>query len=253
MKGIRAFMPKRVLVLALLLGAAACHRFNPRDFPEPDALFSAAMREFRNGNFAKALEGFDVLAFELATRDTLLPRVRFYSAECRYGMGEFLTASRDFRRVTDDFPADSLAPYALLRAGDAFARLWRDVELDPTHGQTAIATYQELVGRFPDTPAARLAGVRLHTLQEQFARKDFETGVFYFKRGGFDSAILYFRSIIAAYPSAAVVPDAFIKLVQSYNAIGYREEREETCAHLRQYYPNRTEVRQICGNGNPGR
>lgn len=255
MTGLKVFMPTRLLLpAALLLAAASCHRFNPGEFrTDPEGLYAVSLREFRGGRFAQALEGFNVLSFELAQRDTLLPKVRFYQAEARFGLNDFLTAARDFRRVADDFPADSLAPYALLRAGDAYARMWRDVELDPTHGQTAMATWQELAGRFPDTPAARLAGVRLRDIQDAFARKDYQTGLFYFRRGGFDSAILYFRGIIANYPSTSVVPEAFVSLVQAYQAIGYREERDETCAHLRQYYANRADVRRICGDGNPGR
>lgn len=242
---------KRVVSAVLLL--SACHRFNPRSFGDPEAVYAGAMREFRAGRWQRALDGFTVLNFDLMPRDSLLPLVRFYSAESRFGLNDMVSAARDFRRMADDFPAHPLAPQALLRAGDSYARLWRDVELDPTQGQTALATYQELAGRFPEAPAGRLAAVRIRTLQDQFAAKDYETGLFYFKRRGFDSAILYFRGIIATYPSSSVVPEAFVKLVESYQAIGYREEREETCTHLRQYYPARADVRRICGNGNPGR
>jgi outer membrane protein assembly factor BamD len=155
--------------------------------------------------------------------------------------------------VADDYPQDSLAAYGLLRSADSFARLWRRAELDPTQGDAAIAAYQELLGRYPDSPAAVIGQVRMRAIQEQFALKDYQNGLFYFRRGAYDSAILYFRALIAAYPSASVVPDAFVKLVQAYRQIGYREEREETCAHLRQYYGGRADVREVCGAGSPGR
>lgn len=250
--------PRRMMrLLALLLGAAAlgaCHRFNAQDFQgSSERLFTASLHEFRAGRYQRALDGFTRLSFDLAARDTLLPQVRYYVGECHYGLDDFVTAARDFRRVADDFPSDRLAPVALVRAGDAYARLWRGIPLDPTQGQTALATYQEAAGRWPDTPAGRLAGVRVRTLQDMFARKDFDTGLFYFRRGGYDSAILYFRSVIASYPSSSVVPEAFVKLVEAYTAIGYREERDETCAHLRQYFAARTDVREVCGDGNPGR
>ncbi len=89
-----------------------------------------------------------------------------------------LTAAREFRRVADDSPSDSLAPFALLRVGDQYARLWRRAELDPANGETSLAAYQELIGRYPDGQAARLAAVRVRTIQEQFARKDYENGMF---------------------------------------------------------------------------
>ena len=59
---------------------------------------------------------------------------------------------REFRKVSDDTPNDPLAPEALLRAGDVYADLWRRPELDPSYGQTALATYQELLNRYPGAP-----------------------------------------------------------------------------------------------------
>lgn len=219
----------------------------------PEEQYARAMRLFRAGDFAHAQEGFQRLQFDLPGRDTLLARARFFNAESYAGMNEFITAAREFRRVADDFPSDQLAPVALLRVGDQYGRLWRRPELDPSNGETALAAYQELIGRYPDTQAAQTAALRVQQLHELYARKDFENGMFYYKRGGFDSAILYFRALIAAYPDATVVPDAYIKLVESYTRIGYREEKDETCAHLRQYFGGRADVRHVCGNGSTGR
>jgi len=240
------------VVGAVALGA--CFRGTSTTIrPDPDARYREGMQAFRHGDFQGAQEIFQALQFELAARDTLLPKVRFYYAESFAGLDDFIGAAREFRRVADDFPSDALAPYALLRAGDQHGRMWRRLELDPTNGETALATYQELIGRFPDSPAARLAEIRVRVLQDLYARKDFENGLFYFKRGGYDSAILYFRSLIAQYPGASVVPDAYVKLVEAYSAIGYREEREETCAHLREVFGTRADVRRVCGNGSTGR
>jgi outer membrane protein assembly factor BamD len=251
----------RPLLLTGFLALAGCHHSGPSRQAEPATLYRAAMEDFRRGRFEDAQKDLQRLQFDLPARDSLQASVRFYLAETYAGMGEIITAARDFRRVADDYPSDQLAPTALLRVGDQYARLWRRAELDPANGETALAAYQELIGRYPDTQAAQLAQVRVHTLEEQFARKDFENALFYFKRNAYDSAILYFTSMIAKYPASSLVPDAFIKLVQSYRAIGYREELEEKCSHLRQYFGTRADVRRECpatttstgGNGNPGR
>ena len=250
----------RPLLAAGLLVLAGCHRGGPPANVEPVDLYRDAMRSFRHGDFERAQKDLQRLQFDLPARDTLQASVRFYLAETYAGLGEIITAARDFRRVADDYPSDILAPTALLRVGDQYARLWRRPELDPANGETALAAYQELIGRFPDTEAAQLAQVRVHALEEQFARKDFENALFYFKRNAYDSAILYFSSMIAKYPSSSLVPDAFIKLVQAYRAIGYRDELDEKCTHLRQYFGTRADVRRECpdttassGNGNSRR
>ena len=245
-------LPSVVLVLAALMPAACGGRAAVGQL-EPASQFAAAKHAFRHGEFRTAQELFNRMVFDVSARDPLMPGVRFYLGETWFGLGDYLQASREFRRVADDFPQDSLAAYGLLRSADSFARMWRRAELDPTHGEAAITGYQELLGRYPESPAAVLAQVRMRAIQEQFALKDYQNGLFYFRRGGYDSAILYFRNLIATYPAASVVPDAFVRLVQAYDRIGYREEREETCAHLQQYYGGRADVRQVCGTGSPGR
>ncbi|OGU01522.1 MAG: hypothetical protein A2085_06885 [Gemmatimonadetes bacterium GWC2_71_10] len=240
---------RQVWIALLVLGAAGCHRFDVQSFPNPESLYQASLREFRRGNYVRAEQGFTKLTFDLGPRDTLRVKSRFYIAECKFGVRDFVTAAREFRRVADDDPGDALAPDALLRAGDAHFQLWRRHELDPSSGQTALATYQELVGRYPESRATQIAAARVRQINDWFATKDYETGVFYFRRGAFESAILYFRGVIAQYPAASVVPEAFVRLVRSYQALGYREEKEETCATLRQYYGGRRDVRELCGDG----
>ena len=244
---------KRLVVLAGSLALAACHGAAGRPQTSPETQFAGAMHDFRTGRFSRAAVDFQRLQFDLPARDTLLAPAGFYLAESHAAQGDQITAAREFRRVADDYPSDPLAPFALLRVGDQYQRLWRRPELDPTHGETALATYQELIGRYPESPAAAIAAIRVRQVQDQYARKDFMNGLFYFRRGGFDSAILYFRALIAAYPGSAVVPEAYVKLVEAYRSIGYREEREETCAHLRQYFGGRADVRAVCGDGNTGR
>ncbi|PYP33700.1 MAG: hypothetical protein DMD49_02590 [Gemmatimonadetes bacterium] len=153
------------------------------------------------------------------------------------------------------FPDGEYAPLALLRAGDANLRLWRRPELDPEPGQTALATYQELQGRYPGTDAAARAQLHVSQINELFAEKNYKNGMFYFRRRAYDSAIIYFKDVIANYPGTRLVPDALLRLVDSYRAIRYIEELKEACANLRQYYPKTDGLAARCPaeTGNPAR
>jgi outer membrane protein assembly factor BamD len=232
---------------------AGCAHFNVASFHDPYALYRASLRQFHHGRFGRAQDGFQKLTYDLTSRDSLFLLARFYLAETYYGLRDYVTASREFRRVADEAPESPLAATALLRAGDSYAELWRKPELDPSNGETALATWQELQGRYPESEAAAISYVRVRALNELFAQKAFENAVFYFRRGGYDSAILYFRDLISTYPGSTLVPEAFIFLVRSYHAIGYREELQETCDHLRQYYPSRPDVREVCADRRAGR
>ena len=135
---------------------------------------------------------------------------------------------------------------ALLRAGDANLRLWRKPELDPSYGETALAIYQELAGRYPGTDAAARAQMHVQQLREWFSQKDYKNGMFYFRRRAYDSAIIYFKDVIATYPGTSRVPDALMRLVDSYRVIGYGDELKETCTHLRRYFPQTEGLDKSC-------
>ncbi|HUK21343.1 MAG TPA: outer membrane protein assembly factor BamD [Gemmatimonadales bacterium] len=205
-----------------------------------------ARADFRRGDFSKAQLELRRVQFELAASQPEVAEVRYLIAECDFQLGDHSAAALEFRKVADEYPSSPFAALSLLRSGDANLRLWRRPELDPTPGQTALATYQELQGRFPGTPAATRAQLHVRQLNEWFAEKDYKTGMFYFRRHAYDAAIIYFKDIIATFPSAKQVPDALLRLVDSYHAIGYAAEMREACDNMRRYYPKTSGLDHHC-------
>ena len=154
-------------------------------------------------------------------------------------------AIRGFR-VSDESPTDPLAPQALLRAGDAYAKLWRKPQLDPTYGQTALSTFQELVSRYPGTPAALQGQVRLNELQDDFAYKGYRTGLYYYRIKAYDSSILYLRDVVATYPRSTIAPSALVQLVKAYQALDYEEDVKETCGYIRRFHSGTHDLNKVC-------
>lgn len=236
----------------MLLGVAACGKgFDPTVIPNPDSLLAVSLAYYEAGDCGKARKGFTQLTFELPPRDARLADIRYYLAECMLDAGERLEAAREFRRVADEFPQHPRASLALLRSADANAELWKRAELDPTYGETAIAVYRELLARYATLPVADSARQRIAELNDRFAEKTYKAGAFYLRLRAFDSAIIYFRDVVANYPRSEFASKALIKLVEAYRKIGYTEERRETCDHLRQFYPNAEDLDEACPSARP--
>lgn len=235
----------RVWMVAVLV-AAGCGRGGPDVAPEPMSVLARARGMVRRGDFGKAIPLFQRLTFELPPSQPEAAEVRFYLGECYFQERDFPAAIDEYRRAADAFPDSPWAPQALLRAGDANLRMWKRAELDPTYGEAAIAIYQELAGRYPGSEAAVRASLHVRDLKNRFAEKSYKTGLFYQKRRAYDSAIIYFKQIIATYPDATLAPQALMRLVDIYRAISYGEELEETCAHLRRYYPDLRGLAERC-------
>ena len=240
-------MRRSLLVIGIVLPLlAACHHGRVAPVPDPVAELAKARAEFRNGDYEGALTTFRRLTYELGPTEAGMADVRFHLAECYFQTGDRVEAAHEFRQVADQYPTSDFAPLALLRAGDANVRLWKDPELDPSYGETALATYQELVGRYPGTSAAARAQLHAQQLKEWFSQKTYKNGMFYFKRRAFDSGIIYFKDVIANYPGTERVPDALMRLVESYHIIGYTDELKETCAHLRRFFPQTPGLDKSC-------
>jgi outer membrane protein assembly factor BamD len=211
-----------------------------------DSLWDKAVADFREGHWKSARKIFERLTLSIPPGDPRGPQSHFFLAECLLAQGENLQATREFRKVSDEHPTDSLAPEALLRAGDAYVELWRRPELDPTYGENAQGVYQELLSRYPGTSAAARAQQRIDDLNERFAYKSYKAALFYYRLKAYDSAILYLKDLLSSYPKTSMAGPALIKLVESYRAIGYQEDLHDTCQYLHQYHPDTPGADEVC-------
>jgi len=213
---------------------------------EVDSLFRLAEGRVRRGKWGDAIKHLERVLLEFSPGDSRIAQARYFLGEAKFAIGNHLEAAREFRRVSDETPNARLAPEALLRVGDVYTDLWRRPELDPSYGQTALATYQELLNRYANTPAAARAQARIDELEERFAYKEYRAALFYFKLKAYDSAILYLKDVVATYPRASVAPDALLKLVEAYRRLGYQEDVRETCGYLRRFHPTAVRGRTAC-------
>jgi outer membrane protein assembly factor BamD len=213
---------------------------------EVDRQWAKAQELFRAGKWTDAATALERLNLEFASGDLRIARARFFLGECYFMTRSHLQAVREFRRVSDELPSDPLAPDALLRAGDAFADLWRRPELDPTYANTAIGTYQEVLNRYPGTHASTMAQVRINELNDRLATKQFQTALYYIRYKADDSAILYLKDLASTYPRAVVVPEALVTLIGIYKRLGYTEDIRETCTYLRRFHPQGAGVEAAC-------
>jgi outer membrane assembly lipoprotein YfiO len=235
------------LVAALLVGAAACRPdFQLKKFTTNEALYVASLREFQRGKMDNAISGFEKLTTELPARDTLLPRSYWYLANAHLRQDELLLAAQSFNRITESFPEDSLADDAALAAGRAYNKLWRNPSLDAAYGETALATYNMLLGLYPDSKLVDSANADIADLNNRFAMKFYRSGLYYFKRKAYDSGDIYFKDILSKWPETPTARDASLRLVESYKANHYTQDAIEMCAQVKKKYPVARDIAEVC-------
>ena len=240
-------LSRRALLVALLLAAAACHPdFQIANYPTNDKLYQVAATEFAAGRWDNAVAAYEKLTTDLPARDTLLPRAFWYLAKAHENRGEHVLAATSYSRLVESFPDDTLSDDAALASAREYRKMWRKPALDPTYGETALATYNTLLGLYTDSPLVPEAKKELAELEDMFAQKNYLAGMYYLRRKAYDSGIIYFKDILAKYPTTPTARAAQLRLVDSYKAIRYKEDAADACAILKKSYPDDAEVRSTC-------
>lgn len=228
------------LLLALALGGCGSRQTPPARL-SPDAQFEQATAAFEAGKYSRALQFLEpFLASHLG--DPRAPRARFLAGEARLERGEYILAAAEFTRLLNDYPSDPLAREARFGICRAYRELSPKPALDQEYTSAAIAHCESYAGLFPETEEARQAQEWVEELRRKLARKSYETGMFYFKRGAYDASVIYFTETVEQFPGTETAPAALLKIVEAYETIGYEEEAEEARARLLREYPQSPEA-----------
>ena len=240
---------RAAVLAAALAGAAACHpAFQPRNFSSSGALFNASLAEYHKKNWDNAVTGFERLTLDLSARDSLLPLAHWYLAHAHENKLEHLLAASSYARLAESFPDDSLAPMALLLAGQAYAALWRRPDLDATYGDLAQIQYRQVAAVYPDSPLRKQADSASLGIDEKKALKDYTIGMFYTRRNAYESSLIYFKDVVKNYPMTKVARDALMEMVVVYRRpeLKYLPEAAETCVTLRTAYAGDAAIAALC-------
>ncbi|MCR6644006.1 MAG: outer membrane protein assembly factor BamD [Terricaulis sp.] len=93
--------------------------------------------------------------------------------------------------------------------------------------------------RYPESPYARDASLKLDMVYDQLAGKEMEVGRFYLTRDQHLAAINRFRVVVENenFQRTSHVPEALHRLVEAYVSVGMAEEAQRMAAILGHNFP----------------
>ena len=226
---------------------AGCHpEFQLKKFTTNEELYRASLRQFDRGKWDDAVAGFEKLTLELAPRDTLAAKSFWYLGVARQRQRDWVRAAQAFQRIFESYPDDSLAERALFEQGKSYQALWTRTDRDASYGDAALATYSSIATYYPNSRYKDSVAAQVAELNERFAEKNYDVGMYYFRDKAWDSGIVYFRLVLENWPDAPRARDAALRLIDTYKVLGYKEEMGEVCALILPKYPNDAEVARAC-------
>jgi outer membrane protein assembly factor BamD len=164
-------------------------------------------------------------------------RAQLMSAYANYEANQYDEAILTAQRFLSLHPGNKDAPFAYYLIAVCYYEQISDVRRDQKITQQALSALTEVVRRFPNSEYAADARLKIDLTRDHLAGKEMEVGRFYQRQGQHLAAISRFREVAEDYNTTSHVPEALHRMVESYLALGVREEAIKAAAVLGYNYP----------------
>lgn len=164
-------------------------------------------------------------------------RAQLMSAFSHYGAQDYAAAVQSAQRFLSLHPGNRDAPYAHYIIGMSYYEQISDVRRDQSVTISARDSFNELIRRYPNSPFAADARLKLDLINDQLAGKEMAIGRFYANQRLWIAAISRYRRVVEEFQSTLQVQEALFRLVEAYLAMGMPLEAVRSAAVLGSNYP----------------
>jgi outer membrane protein assembly factor BamD len=225
------------LALAWMVLLAGCEGDDPDYVERPvEELYNLAMDQLVNGSASEAARNFDEVERQ-HPYSVWARRAQVMGAYAYYLTNQYDEAILAAQRFIQLHPGNKDVPYAQYLIALSYYEQITDVGRDQKITKRALAALQEIIERYPDTPYARDARLKIDLAQDHLAGKEMEIGRYYLKRRQYTAAVNRFRTVIEDYQTTTHAPEALHRLTEAYLALGVEEEAQTAAAVLGHNFP----------------
>ena len=230
-------------VAAASLTLSACSGTKPRQrlaYEERpvEALYNTGYQRLQSRRWNDAIDYFQEVErqhpySEWARRAILMQVYAFYQNN---NYNEAIAAADRFIAL---FPGNPSAAYAFyMKAVCNFERIV-DVGRDQGYAEAALAGLRDVERRYPNTPYATDARVKIDMVNDQLAGKEMAVGRFYQRNSQPIGALNRYKSVIEnpALQRTSHTPEALYRLVELNLQLGLREEAVRNASVLGHNFP----------------
>jgi outer membrane protein assembly factor BamD len=240
----------RLAMLAIVLCAACA---NKRPVVPSDKLWSEANRAMQDEAWEYAIQNYKALLeqypFDPNAEEAELNIAQAYFDSGRYP--EAIAAFGDFERM---HPTSDNLPQIEYWRGMAYLAQHRSSDRDQQAIKNALDSFRSVVDRYPGTPWAGRAELRVRECREELAEHDAGIAKFYLQRGSLRAAESRLRGLLTEYPDTVATAQALDRFAALYAKREEPEEANLALATLARYHPDSDlgrDARQKLGSLDP--
>ncbi len=229
---------KHVLIALALIFLASCESTNDKPYVEKsvDQLYSAASNAMDQKNFAEAARLFDEVERQHPYSEWA-SRAQIMSAFAHYQNYKYDDAINTLNRFIQIHPGHAQIAYAYYLKALCHYEQISDVRRDQGNTAKAMDELRDVLRRFPGTPYARDAELKIGLAKDHLAGKEMEIGRYYLNQKQYIAALGRFRRVIEDFQTTSHAPEALHRIVETYLLIGIPKEAQTAAAVLGYNYP----------------
>ncbi len=199
-------------------------------------LYNNGMEALEQKRYPQAVHAFEELERQYpysgwATRGQIMTA---YAQMLNDDHAESIVTIERFIRM---HPGHKDLAYMYYLAGLNYYYQMTDVNRDQSSTQKALDAFNEVVNRFPQSPYARDARLKITLCYDHLAGKEMTVGRYYQAQKMWLPAINRFRTVVQQYQTTSQTPEALYRLTESYLALGVDDEAVRAAAILGYNYP----------------
>jgi outer membrane protein assembly factor BamD len=227
------------LPLCSLILLSACAEKEEYIEKPVDTLYNDAMDTFESKSYKKAARAFAEVERQHPYSNWAV-KSELMAAFCHYQAKEYDEAIEGFKVFIQLHPGHADIPYAYYMMGICNYEQVPIVERDQKPTEEALSSFQEVVSRFPNSPYARDAKFKLDMIRDHLATKEMDVGRYYLRQKSYLAAVKRFKIVVDNFQTTTQAPEALLRLVECYVALGIMDQAKACAAVLGHNYPGST-------------
>lgn len=212
-----------------------------------EQIFAKAEADMAKKHYTDAVEGFEALdviyPFGVHAEQAQLDVIYAY-----YKNGKFSESQAAAERYIRLYPRGKHTDYAYYMKGriqyeQGINWLQKQFKQDPAKSnmndkKRAFVTFETLLSRYPNSPYAKDARLRMIYLRDLFAQQELLVAQYYMDKKAYVAAANRASIVVEHYPQTASVEPALVMLVKAYQALNLTSQATNTLRILKASFPD---------------
>ncbi len=201
-----------------------------------ERLYNNGVDALQQGNFTNAIVAFDEVERQ-HPYSVWATKAQLMSAYASYRKDDYDETVIGVERFIELHPGSRDAPYAYYLKALSYYEQISDVGRDQKMTEFALTALEDVTRRYPDTKYGRDARAKLDFVHDHLAGKEMAIGRYYQQRGEYLAAMNRFRTVLRDFQTTTHVPEALLRLTESYLSLGIVDEAQSAAAVLGHNFP----------------